>query len=126
MSSSSGPSGSCAHCCAVIALGEEQLNAIACGLSFACAHCGKSLVLRCPQQLSQLASRARTGRILAALVVLNVSLIPLINMLMQLSIISFRMQMCLSLLAVALIVLGGTCWHFRHGRVLTLQDIVQR
>lgn len=75
-----GIQGRCAHCQTTQGLKPWQLNAIAINEPFTCAHCQKSLQLRCPKQIKRFRSLDSLGllRFSASLTVCTVLLVALI------------------------------------------------
>ncbi|MHA3734756.1 hypothetical protein ACXR0M_03690 [Pseudomonas sp. Eth.TT006] len=75
-----GVQGRCAHCQTTQLLKAWQLNAIAINEPFMCAHCQKSLELRCPKQIKRFKSLDSLGllRFSASLTVCTALLVALV------------------------------------------------
>lgn len=117
--------GICAHCQSCIELEDEQLNAIACRLSFVCKRCQGTLKLDCPVQLDRLHRFICCDRQMTAVVLVSLSIILSSYLLFRVLMIELAVHIASSYATIALLVVLLARWKLRRRPALILQPAIQ-
>lgn len=113
--------GACAHCQEHIVLGDEQLSAIACCLSFSCTRCNGCLKLDCPLQLQRLRQAISIDQQMAVVGLAGMATILASYLLMRMSLIEPAEQILSSYVALGVVIVLTARWKVRRLPVLMLQ-----